>query len=380
MFTKSKDEITFEDVKTFCKGWSEGVRVEYKRQIEVKKHIPKIVSSFANTLGGIFLIGVETDKTKNEVIFPIQGTPKKPGIEEQIQQSALTGIYPAVIPDVKIVDVPKNGNIVIVVRIDESVQAPHAIQNSTRIYIRTGSITQPYELAQIDRIEYMLKRREDSQAFTQQILNRIEDRTKRVGCTQDVPSITVIVRPVFPYRPVISTSDIYNLPEWSNWSPRQRVTSGVYYLSGVYKYYELNEYGIVYHKASLSCSDAQEIEYGEFVRGITLLIEFAAELYKQCEYLGNIEIEVVLQQVFGIKLRDNSSGLKWDKITDNIPGGANCSDSEIFVSKQCFPRDLYDLKARKKFIENLMIQLLWSFNIPNDDSRIKERVRERIQV
>ena len=94
MFTKPIDEITFEDVESFCQEWAEGIRVEYKREIRVNTHIPKIVSSFANTYGGIFLIGVEADQTKNEVIFPIQGIPQRNGIEEQIQQSALTGIYP----------------------------------------------------------------------------------------------------------------------------------------------------------------------------------------------------------------------------------------------------------------------------------------------
>ena len=94
MFTKPIDEITFEDVESFCKESGENVRVEYKSDITVKRHIPKIVSSFANTYGGIFLIGVEADQTKNEVIFPIQGIPQRNGIEEQIQQSALTGIYP----------------------------------------------------------------------------------------------------------------------------------------------------------------------------------------------------------------------------------------------------------------------------------------------
>ena len=128
MFTKPIDEITFEDVQSFCDEWAEGVRVEYKRKTEeVKGKIPKIVSSFANTYGGIFLIGVEADQTNNRVTS-IQGIPQRNGIEEQIQQSALTGIYPGVIPEVKLVNVPDSENVVVVVRVDESVQAPHAIQ------------------------------------------------------------------------------------------------------------------------------------------------------------------------------------------------------------------------------------------------------------
>ena len=30
MFTKPIDEITFEDVQSFCTEWAESVRVEYK--------------------------------------------------------------------------------------------------------------------------------------------------------------------------------------------------------------------------------------------------------------------------------------------------------------------------------------------------------------
>ena len=176
MFTKLAIDITFSDIEDFCQEYGEGIRVEYKRDFDIKKHIPKTVSAFANTQGGIFIIGTETDKRTNKVIA-IDGIPNSGGIEEQIQQSALTGIYPAVIPEVIICSVPANpNNVVVIVRVDESPQAPHAIQNSKKVYIRTGSITQPYDYAEIDRIEYMLKRREDVQITTRQILNRTEQR------------------------------------------------------------------------------------------------------------------------------------------------------------------------------------------------------------
>ena len=86
MFNLTKEEITFEVVQAFCREWQEGVRVEYKQEI---KDIPKIVSSFANTQGGVFIIGVKANQTDNEVIFPIEGIPKTPGLEERIVQSAI---------------------------------------------------------------------------------------------------------------------------------------------------------------------------------------------------------------------------------------------------------------------------------------------------
>ena len=56
MFTKPIDEITFEDVESFCQQWAEGVRVEYKREVkEIKGKIPKIVSSFSKDQGSTSL-------------------------------------------------------------------------------------------------------------------------------------------------------------------------------------------------------------------------------------------------------------------------------------------------------------------------------------
>ena len=254
MFTKPANEIEFSDIEDFCRGFGEGVRVEYKQQIA---NIPKIVSSFANTLGGIFIIGAKTDKKTNKVIV-IDGIPNSGGLEEQILQSALTGIYPAVMPEVIILNLPTNpNNVVIIIRVDESSQAPHAIQNSTRVYIRVESITQPYELAEVDRIEYMFKRREDSQIVTRQILERTEARIEFLAKT-DKPTLTVIARPVFPYRPMISTADIYRLAinderfriRNDSFRGPLRVTGGIYDRREG-SYWELNEYGIVYGRIAL---------------------------------------------------------------------------------------------------------------------------------
>ena len=354
MFTKSAANITFSDIEEFCRESDEGVRVEYKREIQ---HIPKVVSSFANTLGGIFIIGVETDQN-NRVKFPIQGISNRNGISEQIQQSALTGIYPAVIPEVIICDVPNTDNVVVIIRVDESPQAPHAIQNSTRVYVRTGSITQPYDepqLSEIDRIEYMLKRREDSQTTARQILERTEERIKSLFDTNE-PNLTVVARPVFPYRPVIATADIYDFASknglvWNDYSSR---VAGGFSVSTIrhnnpYEYWELNEYGIVYHRATLdrrtstfaSKETEDYLDFRQIVSTIGELIQKAQSFYERCEYLGNIEIKMQLREVFGKKLGfdgsyNETSLKKFDSIKRQ-----QCLDSQVLASIQCFPIDLY---------------------------------------
>ena len=374
MFTKLAEDITFADIEDFCREFDEGVRVEYKQDIQ---HIPKIVSSFANTLGGIFIIGAETN-TDNTVKFPIQGIPKRRGIKEQIQQSALTGIYPAVIPEVITCDVPNTDNVVIIVRIDESPQAPHTIQNSTRAYIRTGSITQPYELAEIDRIEYMLKRREDSQIIIRQILDRTEKRANRairlLGST-----LTVIVRPVFPYRSLISTGDIYNFATENglvgNYS--SRVAGGV--AGGIApptmpasdsgNYWELNEYGIVYEKIVLGRIDSRTRDHkGRFLVGLRFLdlvqqigklINRAQSFYKKGEYFGHVEVTAQLKQVDDLTLMYSEH-----QYLEEI-GSRRSIDSEISASTQFLPRDLEKEERFIETIDELTGQLLWAFNIDN---------------
>lgn len=372
MLTKPIDEITFEDVENVCKEHPEGVQVEYKREV---KAIPKIVSSFANTHGGIFIIGVEVDKINNSVIFPIQGITPTLGIEEQILQSALMGVYPAVVPEVKIFDVPNSEKIVIMVRVDASVQAPHAVEKNTKVYFRVGSITQPYklELADMDRIEYMFKRREDSQQEIQQILSQMEKRAMHMGFPEDHPSITVTALPVFPYRPAISKSSLYELYRHPTHRPK-KVAGGVcFFIPDISEYAELNEYGIVYQISELH-RNGQDFGYDQFVECITNLIKRASELYEACEYLGNIEVRLHLRQVLdrGILLAQRGGFAYRGQST-------RCSDTEFSCSEQCLMIDLHDLEKRKKLVEDLTVQLIWPFNIPADDDEVRKQLRERIE-
>ena len=380
LFTKPANEITFADVENFCREFGEGVRVEYKREV---KHIPKVVSAFANTHGGVFIIGAETDKA-NKVEFPIPGIPLETGIEERIQQSALTGIYPAEMPEVILVKVPDSedngpdsaGNVVVIVRVDESVQAPHAIENSTKAYIRVGSITQPYQLAEMDRLQYMFKRREDSQVVTRQILKRIEERVETL-CDTTAPNLTVVARPAFPYRPIIARESLWELKGYldTSSSPR-RVAGGVYGLvsnrSSYSRYVELNEYGVVYLRDKLERETSEspsekQLYFTHFLNGISRLIGHAKRFYAQGEYMGNIEFTAQLRQVFGTEL------VRMDSLGDQL-GPLKCADSEVATSTQCLSRDFVKRERLIDIVEELAEGLLWAFNTAKP-----KKIRDKIE-
>lgn len=376
LFTKPADEITFADVENFCREFGEGVRVEYKREV---KHIPKVVSAFANTHGGVFIIGAETDEA-NKVKFPIPGIPLETGIEERIQQSALTGIYPAVMPEVIRVDMQDSaGNVVVIIRVDESVQAPHAIENSTRAYIRVGSITQPYQLADIDCLQYMFKHREDSQAVTRQILKRIEDRVETL-CDTTVPNLTVVARPAFPYRPVIARENLWEFKGDLDTSfPPRRVAGGVYGVvsyANRYRYLELNEYGVIYLMAKLESVTSEspserQLDFTRILTEISCLIGQAKRFYARCEYMGNIEFRAQLRQVFGTEL-------VWREALGYQLEPLKCADSEVATSTQCLSRDFVKRERLIDIVEELAEGFLWEFNTAKPQ-KIRDEIEEVVK-
>ena len=382
MFNLSKEEITFDDVEAFCSKWQEGIRVEYKQ--EITKNVPKIVSSFANTQGGIFIIGIKENEPDNEEPFTILGIPNTRGIEERIVQSSVMNIYPPVMPEVIIVDVPETENVIVVVRVDESPQAPHAIQNSTKVYIRHANITQPYEkpqLAQIDYIEYLLNRRQDSQGITQQIIEQIEERTSKY-CNTSNPNMTVLMHPVFPYRPVISPSAIYEL--YKNLPASKRVVGGVSCLLDPNSILEptregnleFNEYGLVYYRTALR-PDVEPIYVNDFIEGINRALNPAKRFYLACDTLGYIEVTAQLQNVHGKRLaKDFGTGR--DIYLHNQP---ICYNETVLAitSKQYLSRDITDPTYQRTIFEDLTMQLLWAFNIPTDSEHIIDRVSKLIE-
>ena len=190
MFHRALSDITFKNIDAFCQAWPEGVRVEYKVDWP---NIPKVVSSFANTMGGILIIGVDADRTTGMPILPIHGITTGPGLEERVTQSCYQGIYPPITPSIRVISIPSTTDrVVVVVKVAESIEAPHAIENTTRVYIRVNSTTEPIELAEIDRIEYLLNRRQNPKNRREQMIaesfGRFSTGTPRL-CIAVVPSV-----------------------------------------------------------------------------------------------------------------------------------------------------------------------------------------------
>ena len=202
LWNKRLSEIDFSNLDEFCKaGWAEGVQLDYKR--EIPKDLSKLAAAFANTRGGLILLGVEADKTTNKPKdWPCKGMKSEPGLSERILQTCRDGIHPPLLPEISpIIEDPNNSDCVfLVVRIRESPRAPHALQNGTKVYIRTGDTIDPTDLSDIHRIEHLLQRRQELDREREALLDRHLTRFNSRQSLDYGPTFWWFAAPEFPYE------------------------------------------------------------------------------------------------------------------------------------------------------------------------------------
>ena len=97
LWYKTPSEITFADIDQFCKSMQpEGARLDYKG-IAFPKDLAKTIAAFANTLGGLIILGVDANKNTNMPIWPPDaGMPMDAGLSERVVSVAQQAIFPPV--------------------------------------------------------------------------------------------------------------------------------------------------------------------------------------------------------------------------------------------------------------------------------------------
>lgn len=374
MFNATLDGIDFPEIETFCRNWSEGVRVEYKREVV---NISKIVASFANSQGGIWLIGVETDKHTNFPILPLCGCPVTAGIEEKITQSCLTGVYPPIVPVIKVVRLPNDPNrCVIVVKISESVEAPHAIENTTRVYTRVHNTTNIIQLAEIDRIDYLLQRRREPEKRRESLIAAGVEKFKAT-----VPQVAISIGPLYPYRPIFTpetlaervskihrTQGLGALVRDARRSQYGYVSSRPMVSSPRSNWLSLSFWGVLVHVTNLEISEAQSFSKKKvgFVHLTHLVVQLArcisAAQILLDDTTTNLLLRIELKNVAGLGIHPGAQMIDLDLWLDNHVAA---STDDTLVAETSTLRETLTSDSASLMIE-LIKQLMWGFDWAED--------------
>lgn len=378
LFDTALQDITFDHVERFCKTFPEGVRVEYKRE---PTNIAKVLSSFANTVGGIWLIGVETDKANNMPIFPLTGTPRAAGVEERIIQGAQTGIYPGITPAVRTFNVPSDPNrIIVVIKVPESIEAPHAIENSTRVYVRTASTTSPYDLADIDRIEYLLKRRREPERRREELIVQAAERSP-LSQGRLRHRERLVIAPVYPRGVLVPLDQLHERasglttrPELDYLTALRRIHGAIISSrrtdSRLNYHFEVNSNGIAFFEILVDVptvpSGGRELRFVYLVH----LLKFAAAALNQALALLRMAVTnvIIRYELFGWNgigfLPEFSSA---DRVIDRVETieQHQCVDDHVSVSADATLETLPE--RRIEVLTDLMRQVLWAFDYTNEN-------------
>lgn len=194
---------TYTDVKAFLETRiRETTRHDYKRELPREPDkIAKTLVSFANTFGGVIVVGVDQDKDGGPILPAIGVKEAEPELA-RVQQLANERVNPAVPIDLERVRIPEGepnaGNYILLVRVPESPQAPHAVIATGAIFVRRGdhASKEAEAFPPLKQLELLFQRRQGPEALRDELWRRADGRSPRSDL--DGPRFAFGVGPMFP--------------------------------------------------------------------------------------------------------------------------------------------------------------------------------------
>jgi hypothetical protein len=326
--------INLEHIRAFCIKFNEGYRVEYKSLLNaaVREKIPTVLSSFANSHGGVLIVGVETKQGVPQSPFEGFEPPPREELALTIENLCLQNIYPPIFPRTTVIPSDRQNRVFLIIEIDESDEAPHAIENSRKVYVRTGNAGNPYDLADVDSVIELVRRRKKPLEQFEHILGLAEDRAN-LNIPRNIEPFSprflqISICPRFPGRALCSISQLWDFISRESYrggrffpgNATRRVPYGVGAVipgqgSSHFgaSYSEINKYGLIMKRQVLPLTNEQYngvqelgIRFSEIFHSFLPLTACAERFYACVGYRGGLLISLTLENVGNTLMRFDS--------------------------------------------------------------------------
>lgn len=288
----------------------------------------------------------------------------------------MTGIHPPVLPRVELVRSEVPNRAFLVIEVDESGEAPHAIENSSKVYVRTGNAANPYDLAKVDHIIDLMKRRSEPEARRLRLLASAEDRSHQ--CIQaNRPLSKVSIHPTFPRKALCTSqqawefllanrnllnnnyeNSLIRIPDGAG-SLRTRAANEPNVSS---QYEEVNTYGLLFASRQFRFEpwygqDAREqLAFMDLFQPLLRMTLLGGRFYSANAYDGGLIIDVSLKNVEGQAMRFVRAENMLDvQAPDDFRCYANAVSAQRLVSLE------YLNNHRSDFLTDILSQLTWAF-------------------
>lgn len=183
LFAIDLAKLTVDDVRAFCEqSIPEGTATEYKSELATTPGpwVAKAVSALANTIGGVLLLGIETEKRDGLEYprWPSKGLAPDPELRTKIRNWCSARIYPPLSPEIGYAT--DNSRAFVVVRVQPSLMTPHTMKGGTRIYVRRGDSSDPVD-ATFEECELLRNRRAKQEELEERAAEDLRARVEWQG-------------------------------------------------------------------------------------------------------------------------------------------------------------------------------------------------------
>ncbi len=381
LFTIALSQLDINTVLSFCnQGFSEGLRIEYKKEFPRNLKLAETVCAFANTQGGLILIGVEADKKYNKP-KNVTGVELKGGLEEKIINLCLSHISPSITPEVKVVDfksdpkITESDRAILFIRVRASYIAPHYLLSTNEIPIRVHCRN---ALADLRTIENLIERRKNFGAIDSESYPFYD------GKIIDVDSVAIETVKITPkFRQIEPIIDFYN-KETSNWllqitnevmtlheqSPKPwelKFFSKNQQTKKITRYCGINRNGEIYfqHAANVTGNKYNPLKTITF---ITNVLMNAKKIYDKFGFFGELSVGLTLMSDKNLIL-----SLKKYHFDDDYQYTSN----KIMVDEDI----LYDdLSTPKAILENFLKKICINFGLILYEKQVRELIEETLST
>lgn len=387
LYSKNISEIVWDDVLEFCnQKIQEGATLDYKK--DFPNNLQKTIAAFANTMGGLIIIGVDEDD-ENKPKLPIEGIDFERGISERIMNIILSNITPPLIPEIQVCPNEDKTKAIAIIRVQQSNKTPHAINKNTEVHVRTGNRTNFEPLATIDKLLWLTDNRKESVNLRETILSEAENRFEKFfnkelaeaidrgnfKYSKDVSRLTLTISPCYPQKVFCSPPELRNLlskiyikdyygtddefpiseSRFKNTLNQNGINLGWFFNNYAY-YTELSCFGIYYYRQHLfgrlegedkkpECS----IRFNEIIARLDQFFITADKFYTEIGFNGLLKFNLAIDGLEKFILKIGVDGDTKSTIEDDV------HSNFIFMRNQI-------ITSKRKIIFNTVRNLAWAYN------------------
>jgi len=385
-------QLEFSDLAELLREQAvENARLEFKREVPDKNETLKKLSSFANTFGGLVVVGA-TANSKDGRIEDLRGVEEVPGYKQKIVDWCFKECSPPITVDVSgPIPVPSdNGKVCYVISVEESDVAPHFLNGRNGVWIRTNEFSGKYDAALADESEVrqLLHRRQLTVDRRRSIVERARKRfgtylsttPKNLGKTTTSSALLELcIVPRFPSRQMCEQEELSRFVRRVHYHtyrgvgfPRMEMGVMTQHESAIIRQpltdlslLETNIWGMAFYVTELDEKEYTKhlsgIHAYSFVGHLLLFLRHATDLFRLTGLTGPILVEASLQAIRDCKWvysKEIAEGFPSQGATKVISGLDDCFGLSVSTTVENL-REKPD-EVAIELIRSIFFSLNWS--------------------